>query len=72
MKKFQLHLDAVIVIILLFVGSFAFIVYQDYQYEDLLQETVDQRWEIGNLKANEIILRTNLERCEKERKQTKY
>ena len=50
-KKYQLHLDAVIVLIGVFVISFGFNLYQRYQYGDLLQAYVDVKWENESLQA---------------------
>lgn len=64
MKKFELHLDALITLIVVFVLAFTFILYQRYQYSDLLQETVDLKWEAGNINANLIIKTALAEKCE--------
>lgn len=39
-RKFELHLDALIVIGVLFVSAVGFIVYQRHQYSDLLQDNL--------------------------------
>ena len=52
MKKFELHLDALITIVAVFALVVAFLLYQRYQYSDLLQENVDLAWENANLQVN--------------------
>jgi len=42
-RKFELHLDALIVIVLLFVSAIGFIAYQRHQYSDLLRENVGRQ-----------------------------
>ena len=38
MKKTELHIDALAMIIIVFIASFGFNLYQRYQYSDLLKE----------------------------------
>ena len=52
MKKFEIHLDAVITIVVIFAVTIGFLLYQRYQYSDLLQENVDLAWENADLKVN--------------------
>ena len=59
MKKIELHLDALITIIVVFVLASSFILYQRYQFSDVLQENIDLTWENEKLKVN-LILETNL------------
>jgi hypothetical protein len=40
MKKIGLHIDALAVIIIVFIASFGFNLYQRYQYSDLLKEHI--------------------------------
>jgi hypothetical protein len=40
MKKIGLHIDALVVIIIIFTTSFGFNFYQRYQYSDLLREHI--------------------------------
>jgi len=42
-RKFELHLDALIVIVLLFVSAVGFIVYQRHQYSSLLKDNVERQ-----------------------------
>ena len=57
-RKFQLHLDALIVIVLLFVAAVGFIMFQRHQYARLAQENSDRQlaqvkleYEIARLEA---------------------
>ena len=52
MKKIELHLDALITIIVVFILAISFILFQRYQYSDVLQENIDLNWEHENLKVN--------------------
>jgi len=40
MKKIGLHIDAIVVIVIVFTASFGFNLYQRYQYSDLLKEHI--------------------------------
>ena len=62
-KKFTLHLDAVIVIVLLFVVSLGFNWYQFKESQDLFQQNVDANWEIQDLKTNLMYLKSEYEKC---------
>ena len=64
MKKFELHLDAVIVIIVVFALAVTFLVYQRHQYSSLLQENVDLVWENSTLEANLALMSSRIEECE--------
>ena len=57
-RKFELHLDALIVIVLLFVAAVGFIAFQRHQYSLLAQENSDRQlaqvkleFEIARLEA---------------------
>ena len=52
MKKFELHLDALIAIVVVFALIIGFLLFQRYQYSDLLQENIDLAWENANLQVN--------------------
>jgi len=51
-KKFELHLDALIAMFVVFALIIAFLLYQRSQYLDLTQENLDLVWENVNLQAN--------------------
>jgi hypothetical protein len=42
-RKVELHMDAMIVIVLLFVAAVGFIVYQRHQYSDLLRDNLGRQ-----------------------------
>jgi hypothetical protein len=42
-RKFEIHLDAVIVIVVLFAAAVAFIGFQRYQYSVLLQDNIQRQ-----------------------------
>lgn len=65
MKKVEIHKDAVIAIIVVFIFSFSFILYQRYQYSDLLQENVDLTWGNANLQAELDFNIKKLDECHK-------
>lgn len=64
MKKFELHLDALITLIAVFLLAFGFILYQRYQYSDLLQENVDLLWEKSNLEAENAVKTSLINKCQ--------
>ena len=66
-KKITLNLDAAIVIILVFIVSFGFNLYQRYQYSQVFQENMDLRWDNQNMKINWDQFKdtkTALEKCQ--------
>jgi Tfp pilus assembly protein PilV len=42
-RKFTLHLDALVAMMVVFVGAIGFIGYQRYQYQAVAQENVDRQ-----------------------------
>jgi cell division protein FtsL len=56
-RKFELHLDALIVIVLLFVAAVGFIVFQRHQYSLLAQENSDRQ-------MKEVLLELEVARLE--------
>jgi heme/copper-type cytochrome/quinol oxidase subunit 2 len=56
-KKIELHMDALITMVAVFVIAISFLVYQRYQYSTLLQENLDLLWENSSLEAN-LVLKT--------------
>jgi hypothetical protein len=63
MRKFDLHLDALIAIVLVFVLAAGFIVYQRQQYAEVMQENIDLIWEVETMKADLQINAARLEAC---------
>ena len=68
MKKIELHLDALITIIVVFVLAISFLLYQRYQYADVLQENIDLTWDNEKLKVDLIVEKSLLDKCKNERK----
>lgn len=63
-KKFGLHWDAALAIALVFVMSLGFNLYQRQQYQSLLQELVDAKWERDNMEVNWTYVKGKLEKCQ--------
>lgn len=63
MRKFELHLDALVTAVVVFVLAASFIVYQRHQYAEVLQENIDLTWEIETLKADLQINAARLDAC---------
>ena len=63
MKKIELHLDALITIIVVFVLAVSFLLYQRHQYADVLQKNIDLIWENEKLKVNLTLESSLLEDC---------
>ena len=68
MKKIELHLDALITIIVVFILAISFIIFQRYQYSDVLQENIDLTWDNEKLKVNLISETSLLDKCKKRKK----
>ncbi len=64
-KKVQLHIDAIAAIVLVFLVSFGFNLYQRHQYSSLLQEHVDVQWKAQNMEVNWNYAKGLLEECRK-------
>jgi hypothetical protein len=64
MKKIGLHIDALAVIIIVFLASFGFNLYQRYQYSDLLKEHVGLQLQVLSLELGMGMKEGMLERCE--------
>lgn len=62
-NKIELHVDAIAVIILLFVTSFGFNLYQRYQYSDLMKEHVELQWKAQDAEINWQYVKGLLEIC---------
>ena len=71
MKKIELHLDALISIVVVFVLASSFILFQRHQYSKVLQENIDLAWENENLKVNHILVTSLLDKCKNEKKSEK-
>jgi hypothetical protein len=62
-KTVSVSLNAVIATALLIAASCGFMLYQKHQYDDLMQEFVDLKWQAGDTEANLLLARNALERC---------
>jgi len=62
-KSFTLHLDALLVITLVFLLTFGFIGYQRSQYTALLEEHIQLQWQAQDLEINVNYLKGKLEQC---------
>jgi hypothetical protein len=62
-KKVELHVDAIAVIVLVFVASFGFNLYQRYQYSDLMEEHVELQWRAQDTEINWKYVKGLLEIC---------
>ena len=64
MKKIELNLDAIIIVVVVFVLAFGFIIYQRHQFSRVMQENIDITWEFEKMKANLTFKNNKLEICE--------
>jgi hypothetical protein len=62
-KKFELHMDALIAIVAVFALAVSFLIYQRHQYADLLQENVDLTWENSSLEADLVRMTARFDAC---------
>ena len=61
MKNFELHLDALITVAVVFTLAVGFLLYQRHQYSVVMQEHIDLVWEIVTLEADLVLNATVLE-----------
>ena len=52
----------------MFVLAISFLLYQRYQYADVLQENIDLTWDNEKLKVDLIVEKSLLDKCKNERK----
>ena len=64
MKQLTVHLDAVVIITLVFLASLGMNVWQVLNSRELMQKYVDAEWELGNTKANVVYARRLLKACD--------
>ncbi len=64
MKKIEIHVDALIAIIIVVALTLGFILFQRYQYSIVLQENIDLTWDNENLKVSLAIQTSLSEKCE--------
>lgn len=63
MKKFTIHLDAVLVIALLAAGLIAFVFFQHREQQRLFQQNLDLTWELQNSQTRVSQLQRRLTAC---------
>lgn len=63
MKKFTIHLDAVLVLILLAAGLVAFVIFQHREQQRLFQQNLDLTWELQNSQTRNTQLQRRLTAC---------
>ena len=63
MKKFELHLDALIVMVVVLALAVGFIMYQRHQYSEVMQENLDLAWEVETLKVDFQRMSARLDAC---------
>ena len=62
-KTVSISIDTIATVVLLVAVSCGFMLYQKHQFDDLMQEYVDLKWQSGNTEANLVIARDHLEQC---------
>jgi len=62
-KTVSISIDTIATVVLLVAVSCSFMLYQKHQFDDLMQEYVDLKWQSGNTEANLVIARNHLEQC---------
>lgn len=63
MKKFSIHLDAVLVIVLIAAAVIAFVVVQHREQQRLFRQNIDLTWELQNRDTRVRQLEQRLVRC---------
>ncbi|MFZ5654684.1 MAG: hypothetical protein ACOY42_09875 [Pseudomonadota bacterium] len=63
MKKFSIHLDAVLVIALLAAAVIAFVLFQHREQQRLFRQNIDLAWELQNRDTRVRQLEQRLARC---------
>lgn len=63
MKRIYLHMDATIVIILLFLLSFGMNFYQRYQYSDLLKAHLELQVSALRMEYSVSFMKASLDKC---------
>jgi hypothetical protein len=62
-KKFSIHLDAVLVIVLLAAAVIAFVIFQHREQQRLFQQNIDLSWELQNRDTRVRQLEQRLAHC---------
>ncbi len=64
MKQLTVHLDAVVIIALIFLASLGMNAWQFLNNRELMQKYIDTEWELGNTRANAAYARRLLKTCD--------
>lgn len=64
MKHLTVNLDAVVIIVLIFLISLGMNVWQFLNSSELMQKYVDAEWELGNSRAEVVYTRRLLKACD--------
>jgi len=62
-KTVSISVNAIVTTGLFFAICCGFMLYQKHQFDDLMQEYVDLKWQAGDTEANLVITRNQLEKC---------
>ena len=65
MRKFEFHLDALIAVTLVLGMAASFIIFQRYQYSEVLQDNIDLVWENENLKVDLVLEKALFDGCQR-------
>jgi|AP12_2_1047962.scaffolds.fasta_scaffold321495_1 hypothetical protein len=67
MKQLAVHLDAVVIIALIFIASLGMNVWQILNNREMMQKYADAEWELGNTRANAVYAQRLLKACDPEK-----
>lgn len=62
-KKLTLNYDFIGIVIVLFIASVSYNIYQNFQYKELFAAHVDQTWSAQDTEADLVYTRKQLESC---------
>ena len=62
-KKLTLNYDFIGIVIVLFIASVSYNIYQNFQYKELFAAHVDQTWSAQDIEADLVYTRKQLESC---------
>jgi ABC-type phosphate transport system permease subunit len=63
MKQLTVHIDAMVIVALVFLASLGMNAWQFLNNRELMQKYVDSEWELGNTRANVVYTRRLLKAC---------
>jgi hypothetical protein len=64
MKQLTVHLDAVVIIALIFLASLGMNLWQFLNSKELMQNYIDAKWELENTRATVVYARRMLKACD--------